>query len=330
MGNEKSALVVSNDSRQVALENAIAIWSDATTNTISSRRQDIRRDKQNAVISFFDYAEKQLPDITPIDVKAWQAFLEAKGLARTTVYYRLCHLSSFYSWAQRHPMIGQFIASNPVRLSHPKAPKPYQTESVKALSDQEFSALLSVVRKRAESTDLVGKRDYALLLFYAATGMRRAEVISLRGSDIELREAGLILRSTVKGGDYISREVRDPRVCKALIDYLSAGRREHIIGKNFPVWTRHDYGGNPGAPLTSHAFALNLKRYAKQAGIDNIHLHQMRHTFARMVAEDSGSIAETQDALGHRHIATTKVYVQRIAVRRDKYSERILKRFEEK
>src|SRR6476659_3144342 len=95
--DEKSALAVTGDSRQIALENAIAIWSDATTNTISSRRQDIRRDKQNAVISFFDHAQKQLPDITPLDVKAWQVALEAKGLARTTVYYRLCHLSSFYS-----------------------------------------------------------------------------------------------------------------------------------------------------------------------------------------------------------------------------------------
>jgi integrase len=47
-----------------------------------------------------------------------------------------------------------------------------------------------------------------------------------------------------------------------------------------------------------------------------------------MVAEDSGSITETQDALGHKNVATTRLYVQRIAVRRDRHSERILKRFD--
>jgi integrase len=100
--------------------------------------------------------------------------LEAQELAQTTVYYRLCHLSPFYSWAQNHPSIGRYITSNPVRLTHPKAPKPYQTESVSALTDEECAALLSVVRRKAASGDIVGKRDYALLLFYVATGLRRA------------------------------------------------------------------------------------------------------------------------------------------------------------
>ena len=36
--------------------------------------------------------------------------------------------------------------------------------------------------------------------------------------------------------------------------------------------------------------------------------------FARWVSESMGRIIETQDALGHRHAATTMVYVQRVAV----------------
>ena len=57
-----------------------------------------------------------------------------------------------------------------------------------------------------------------------------------------------------------------------------------------------------------------------------MHIHQMRHTFARIVAEETGSIVETQDALGHKSLSTTRVYVQRITVRKDKHSEVILKR----
>jgi site-specific recombinase XerD len=94
------------------------------------------------------------------------------------------------------------------------------------------------------------------------------------------------------------------------------------------LWTRHDRAGRAGAPLTSHAFAKNLKHYAREAGIEKIHIHQTRHTFARLVSEETGSLAETQEALGHKNLATTRAYVQRIAVRRDKHSEKIARLFD--
>jgi integrase len=312
----------------VALRLAAELWADSTTNTVSARRQDILRDKRKVVVSFFEYIKKTPTEVSPLDVKDWQSFLESGGLAPTTVYCWLCHLSSFYGWARRDPEVGRHLTSNPVRLARPKAPKPYQTESVKALTDDEFIRLLSVVRSKADSGDVVGKRDYALLLFYVATGMRRAEVINLRGREVELREDSMVIRGRVKGGDYLGREVRDQRVREALRAYLVTSGRIDVLSNDGPLWTRHDRAGRSGAPLTSHAFALNLKRYARDAGIGKVHLHQTRHTFARMVAENTGSIVETQDALGHKHVATTRVYVQRIAVRRDRHSESILKRID--
>lgn len=314
--------------RSVVIRHTVDLWADATTNTASPRRHDILRDKRKVILSFFDYVKKTPAEVTPLDVKGWQSFLESGGLAPTTVYCWLCHLSSFYGWVHRDPEMGQHMTSNPVRLARPKAPKAYQTESVKAFTDDEFVNLLSTVRRKAMSGDIVGKRDYALLLFYVATGMRRAEVINLRGREVEFREDSMVIRSRVKGGDYLGREVSDPRVREALLDYLMASGRLGVLSDDGPLWTRHDRAGRPGAPLTSHAFALNLKRYAKDAGIGKVHLHQTRHTFARMVAEDTGSITETQDALGHRHVATTRVYVQSIAVRRDKHSESILRRMD--
>jgi integrase len=313
----------------VALCHAAELWADATTNTVSPRRRDILRDKRKVVIAFFDYVKKTPVEVLPLDVKDWQSSLESGGLAPTTVYCWLCHVSSFYAWALRAPEVGQHLTSNPVRLARPKAPKAYQTESVKALTDEEFVSLLSVVRRRAASGDVIGKRDYALLLFYVATGMRRAEVIGLRGREVELREDSIVIRSRVKGGDYVGREVSDPRVRKAVLDYLDSSGRAGVLSNDGPLWTRHDRAGRPGAPLTSHAFALNLKRYAKDAGIGGVHLHQTRHTFARMVAEHSGSIVDTQDALGHKNLSTTRVYVQRIAVRKDRHSGHILERLGE-
>ena len=70
--------------------------------------------------------------------------------------------------------------------------------------------------------------------------------------------------------------------------------------------------------------------HAKQVGVGEVHLHQTRHSYARIIAEESGSITDTQDALGHRNAATTRMYVQRIAVKKDKYSDRITMRIEKK
>lgn len=100
----------------------------------------------------------------------------------------------------------------------------------------------------------------------------------------------------------------------------------NVFGSDRPLWTRHDRAGKPGAPLTSHAFDKNLKQYARAAGVGKVHIHQMRHTFARIVAEETGSIIETQDALGHKNLSTTRVYVRRIVVKRDRHSRRITSR----
>ena len=93
-----------------------------------------------------------------------------------------------------------------------------------------------------------------------------------------------------------------------------------------PLWTRHDRAGKPGAPLSSRSFAENLKVYGVEAGIEQLHIHQTRHTYARIVAEETGSFSDTQEALDHENAATTRVYVQRITVKADKHSRKIAER----
>jgi integrase len=195
------------------------------------------------------------------------------------------------------------------------------------MSDEEVQALVSAVRQRALKGDLVGKRDYALLLMYLATGLRRQEVISLRGKDVHVDET-LILAYRAKGGDYRSREVREAQVKEALLDYLSASGRMHALKTDAPLWTRHDRAGKPGEALTSHCFVKNLKKYAQEAGVKDFHLHRTRHTFARIVSEFTGDITATQNALDHQNRSTTRVYVQRIAVKKDFYSREIFKRWD--
>jgi integrase/recombinase XerD len=321
----ETALIAVKEGSGTAIHNAISLWASATTSE-GKRRNDLLRDKQNIVSAFFDYINKNPAEVKPVDVQDWLSALERQGIRPATIYQRACLLASFYSWAMREPVLGSYILSNPARLARPKAPKAYQTESSKSLSDDELQALISVVRNKALAGDLVGKRDYAILVLLLATGMRRSEVISLRGGDIRVGDK-LVLTSKVKGGNYIGREVSDSSVKEALLDYLSASRRLHVFKSDAPVWTRHDRAGSPGEALSSHCYVKNLKRYAREAGIEHFHLHQTRHTFARIVAEETGSITATQDALDHKNPSTTRVYVQRIAVKRDHHSERISRRW---
>jgi site-specific recombinase XerD len=235
---------------------------------------------------------------------------------------RVSFLSSFYAWAQCE--LG--FSSNPALLARPRAPKPYQTESSKAWTDKELHRITSVISTHDAAASLVAKRDLALLLMYTSTGLRREEVIGFRGHDIQITEEGLIIGGRVKCGRYRAREVRDEETKAALVDYLLAAKRLHVLKTDAPVWTRHDHPKLAGEPLTSHAFVRNLKLYAREAGIEHVHLHQTRHTFGQIVAEETGSVTATQDALDHANLSTTTVYVQRIAIKRDLHSAAVARR----
>jgi site-specific recombinase XerD len=152
-------------------------------------------------------------------------------------------------------------------------------------------------------------------------------VISLRGKDVGVTDEGMVIKYRRKGGKYMKRAVDDPAAREALLEYLSFSGRSNVMGSERPLWTRHDRAGKPGAPLTSRAFAENLKLYASKVGIEKINVHRTRHTFARIVAEETGSYLETQEALDHENAATTRIYVERITVKADKHSRHVSKRF---
>lgn len=311
---------------EVALRNAVTLWAETTTDGSSDRYHDLRRDKTLAVLSFFNFVARHPAEVHPGDVKRWRDELESGRLKQNTVYSRVSRLSSFYRWLMRDPVLGPHVKTNPALLARPKRPRPYQTGSTKSLTDEEMNRLLASVRSKADAGSVTAKRDYALLLLYFLTGLRRQELISLRGADVEMWEKGLILKYRRKGGKYGAREVRDAEAVAALVEYLRSSDRMNVIESERPLWTRHDRAGRAGAPLSSHSFVKNLKAYAAEAGIQQIHLHQTRHTFARIFSEESGSMIETQDALDHEHASTTKAYVETIAVKKDKFSNSIRSR----
>jgi integrase len=332
---------------EAAVSMAIDTWATATSDPDSPRFNDLRRDKTHVVLAFFDHIRRHPASVTPADVQAWQRELRGRDLAASTIYQHSSFLSSFYRWALSEPSLARDIRANPVTLARPKAPKPYQSKQTKALSDDEVRRLYTVILARSQSDEeqeaLIGKRDYALVLLYLYTGLRRREIIQLRWGDIELEHDRMTIATQSKGGFYRTLELTAPSALAALRDYLAASGRWGRLAKDSPLWLAHDRavrmrsapasrsplkqkGRTPEGPLTSHGFVKSLKHYAAAAGVGPIHLHQTRHTFARMLGEEADSLFEVQKELGHRSIATTQVYLDKVTRKKDRFSHRIEQR----
>jgi integrase len=233
---------------EAALRTAIEFWADSSTRIETFERASKLRDKIQAVKGFFVFAGKHPGEVTPEDVRAWRENLESLGQKPATVYARISRVSAFFKWLMADPQLGQHIRSNPTAQARPRHPQPYQSESVKALTDDEMNRLLGTVRERADAGSIVAKRDYALLLFFFLTGLRRNEVISLRGKDLEHKNGRLVIKYRKKGGKYVGREVGDASVYEALVEYLTVSGRKNVLGSERPLWTRHDRAGKPGVP----------------------------------------------------------------------------------
>ena len=314
-----------NFSVSLDINSVVESWLTRTVNSSLKRSNDIRNDKSKAVFDFFDFCAKRAEAVLPSDVEEWRWDMKSQGLAEGTIYNRISALSQFFEYLRIDAEMIKLIPINPAKVSLPKASKPFQSESVKALSLEELGRLLEVVENHANNKQPIHLRDYAILQFYVATGRRRAEIINLRGNSIEIKNGRFFIKAKVKGGHFINFELDDQTTQNALFEYLTATGRTDIFGKDEPLWLRHDKGAWSAKKknLTSHGFARRMQLYATEAGIAHFHIHRLRHTFAKIVSEYSESMAETQEALGHSNIKTTQIYVQRLAVKKDKHSKSI-------
>jgi len=304
------------------LQASIATWATARTDPASRRAADLARDKAVSVGSFLAFCGRFPADVTPAHVAAWRAELERRQLAPGTVYRMVSAVSSFFSWAAKIP--GSGVYANPVETVRPRAPKPYG-RSTKAIPREDVARILWRVAGEIDGGSVQAARDYAITLCLLESPLRRAEVLSLTGADVQTNNGGLVIRARRKGGDWENVTIDAPEVKAAILRYLKMSGRE--LGPDAPLWTRHDRAGEPGAPLSSHAYAKNLKGYARRAGVQpkTVHVHGLRHLRAQVIHETTGAIRDVQEALGHASDRTTRVYVHTIATKPDRHAGTVLR-----
>ncbi|MBV9477366.1 MAG: site-specific integrase [Acidobacteria bacterium] len=142
------------------------------------------------------------------------------------------------------------------------------------------------------------ERDRLMVLVLAFTGIRRAELRSLRPADIDSVTERLIVRRG-KGGK--QRIVFLPkRVALDVCRYAGA----HAEAFVFP--------GRNGGPMSLRNINYILTRVGKHAGVATpnpryvgIGPHLLRHSFARNWKRSGGSIESLQKMLGHASAKTT-------------------------
>jgi site-specific recombinase XerD len=185
----------------------------------------------------------------------------------TTAAVRFRSLQQFYRWGVEEELIH---ASPMVGLRPPKVP----VEPVAVLDEATLSRLLASMHSRSFDD----RRDTAIVRLFLDTGMRSSELASLSVTDIDLDQDVAVVLG--KG--------RRPRACpfgdrtgQAIERYLRE-RSKHRLARNNALWL-----GARGV-MTDNGIRQMLRRRAKQAGLDHLHPHMFRHTFAHRWLSEGG------------------------------------------
>ena len=186
---------------------------------------------------------------------------------------------------------------------------------------------------RAADADIVAvlgaccsARDQLIVLLMARAGLRRADVLGLRRSDVHLLADSRALGCEVARAHlHVVRREDNPNGA------VAKSRRQRAVPLDFvtvqafdtyefermrvPQAARSDFvvvnlfRGPLGAPMRLDAVNDLVTAAARRAGLARPPTpHQMRHAFASNVLDAGGTIDEAQELLGHALISSTQVY----------------------
>jgi integrase/recombinase XerD len=156
-----------------------------------------------------------------------------------------------------------------------------------------------------DTSDPMGKRDRALLLLVATTGMRNGEVRRLQLRDIRWRQGEVLLRRTKTGRDRVVPLVQEAG--SALAEYILHGRPKVAESRVFLIHRP------PVRPIkVSTTVSAIVGRRLKRLGIRPPHAgtHLLRHSVATQMVWQDRPVKEIADLLGHQTIESTAVYIK--------------------
>jgi integrase/recombinase XerD len=252
------------------------------TNLIEAFKEYITVTKalDERTISFYIGDLEQLIDqtdnrlLTSLDTTDIMGFL-ATFENKRTLNRKLSSINAFFNFCHK-----QHFLDNTIKIAMAKVPK----NLPKYMDIKEIIAGLELI----DRSNLVGLRDYALILFLYASGCRISEALNAERSDIV--EGWLKIRFAK--GEKERMVPLAPIAIEALETYL----KHQSMLSNY-LWL--NYKGTPLSRISAYKI---VKKYL------GVSPHVLRHSFASSLIIGGADLRVVQELLGHSSLETTQIY----------------------
>jgi len=200
---------------------------------------------------------------------------DSKIINQRTLNRKLSSINAFFKFAYKEDWTDKKI-----KVPQLKPPKSLP----KFLTNEDIKEGIKLI----DTSNWLGLRDKALILFLYATGLRVSEAMNAKKDDIE---DGWIRVRSGKGDKQRLVPIAEVAL-RALNEYLH--NRPHISDYLFI--------NSKGKPL-SRISAFNItKKYL------NVSPHVLRHSFATSLVLGGADLRVVQELLGHASLLTTQIY----------------------
>ena len=230
---------------------------------------------------------KPAGEVTSADVEHFVAQQVEKGLSPATIKRRLATMRTFF----------EYMASEAPDEPWPN-PVKWRWHGVKEVqylprdaSDADVARLFAVIE---------GPRDRAMFGLMVGAGLRVGEVTALRCSDLEApagSEECVRLRVSGKG--------RKERIVWVTPHWYAV--MEEWLAVRPATESEQLFVNQHRRPLSVSGIQHRLKQHCQRAGIQ-MSCHQLRHTYARRLAEQRMPTESIGQLLGHARLSTTQRY----------------------
>ena len=234
--------------------------------------------------------ETDLGDLTRDHLRSWLVFLsQEKALKSSSVVRKLASVRSFFQYALRK---GLMRCDPSLGLKPPKLPSALP----KIVKEQELLDLLSSERF---PDGWEGTRDRLILEMFYQTGMRRAELIGLKWSDIFFSEAQIRV---------IGKRNKERRI--PLMPHLMRELKEFkaISTDYFGVFYDYVFTGKRGGRMSPSLVYKIVNHYLQGVYCSQTSPHVLRHSFATHMLDKGADLNSLKELLGHASLAATQVY----------------------
>lgn len=227
-----------------------------------------------------DYFLRVLPDELPDNPYLFFVnYLRDSGTRPVTIRSYCRSVRTFLRWAYESDLLPDYCKGI-------KLPKDDSSPKLPLYADE-----VAAIDKY-----LNNPRDYLMLHFMLDCGLRRQEVIHLQVQHVIFDKNVLHILDS-KGNK--SRYVLCPDF---LLSYLSSYLRSSGISSGYI------FRSSSGAPITENAVKMFFQHLKKSSGVQRVHAHLLRHTFATSYLLGGGNLEYLRVFLGHYDYSVTKCY----------------------